>query len=484
MKKMIRMGMGLWLAAGMALAQQKLTLEDYLQQVQNQGTNYQAAKAQAEGYEKESHQMDLTYSPQLVAGYNHLVDQSQENFSGLLFNNNTQSDAAGVSLVDKFPFGPSLSLGYAFNDTNILGQSLASLEPGYPVEPAFYQLSPVVSLTVPLFKDFGGAQTSAGVKMVQYGLESAQKLSAYQREGVLYNAKVAYWNLALAREEMDIRKDTLDRNQKIWEWTKRRVARNLADPPDALQAEASVRQAELDLQTALNDERSARLALNRYRNSATDEVPEQLEALEDSLTEEKVDIPSQIPKRMDLLAVEAQTRQKKATYDETYQNIYPDITAIASWRGNGLDPSFQNANNIAFGTDHPTWMLGAQFNLSLDVFTAERTAEGYQKDYESSVLSLQDKRLEVDQEWRDIQDRLVDVDKRLAMAADIESLQKQNADEEKNQLALGRTTQFQLLSIENQYSLSRLSRLSLVAEKLGLLAQAQWWLSKEPGDTK
>ena len=219
MKKMIRMGMGLWLAAGMALAQQKLTLEDYLQQVQNQGTNYQAAKAQAEGYEKESHQMDLTYSPQLVAGYNHLVDQSQENFSGLLFNNNTQSDAAGVSLVDKFPFGPSLSLGYAFNDTNILGQSLASLEPGYPVEPAFYQLSPVVSLTVPLFKDFGGAQTSAGVKMVQYGLESAQKLSAYQREGVLYNAKVAYWNLALAREEMDIRKDTLDRNQKIWEWT-------------------------------------------------------------------------------------------------------------------------------------------------------------------------------------------------------------------------------------------------------------------------
>ncbi len=485
MKKTIRMGMGLWLAAGMALAQQKLALEDYLQQVQNQGTNYQAAKAQAEGYEKESHQQDLTYSPQLLVGYNHLNDQSQQ--PSLLATTQTLSDSAGVSLVDKLPFGPSIAVGYAFNDINLTYSSqlltaFGSYAPYFLK--SYYQLSPVVSLSVPLFKDFGGAQTSAGVKMVQYGLESAQKLSAYQREGVLYNAKVAYWNLALAREEMDIRKDTLDRNQKIWEWTKRRVARNLADPPDALQAEASVRQAELDLQTALNDERSARLALNRYRNSATDEVPEQLEALEDSLTEDKVDIPSQIPERMDLLAVEAQTRQKKATYDETYQNIYPDITAIASWRGNGLDPSFQNANNIAFGTDHPTWMLGAQFNLSLDVFTAERTAEGYQKDYESSVLSLQDKRLEVDQEWRDIQDRLVDVDKRLAMAADIESLQKQNADEEKNQLALGRTTQFQLLSIENQYSLSRLSRLSLVAEKLGLLAQAQWWLSKEPGDTK
>lgn len=483
MKKIIGLGLGLWLASGLALAQQKLTLEDYLRQVQSQGTNYQAAKAQAEGYEKQSHQQDLTYSPQLVASYNHLDDQSQQ--STVLSTTETLADTAGVSLVDKLPFGPSVAVGYSFNDINLtysplLLSAFASMGGSSNLFlNSYYQLSPVVSLSVPLFKDFGGVQTSAGVKAVQYGLESAEKLSAFQMEGIIFNAKVAYWNLALAREQVDIRKDTLDRNQKIWDWTKRRVARNLADPPDALQAEASVRQAELDLQTALNSERSARLAFNRYRNGATEEVPEQLEALEDSLLEVKVAFPSKLPERTDLQAVEAQTRQMKATYDETYQNIYPDITAFASWRGNGLDPNFQNANNIAFGTDHPTWMLGAQFNLSLDLFTAERTAEGYKRQYDSSILGLQDKKLEVDQDWRDLQDRLADVDKRLAMAADIESLQQQNADAEKNQLALGRTTQFQLLSIENQYSLARLSRLSLVAEKLGLLAQAQWWLSTE-----
>ena len=483
MKKLIPFLIVISLAAGRVLAQQKLPLEDYLQQVQRQGTNYKAAKAQAEGYEKESHQQDLTYSPQLVAGYNHLDDSSQQVLS--FYGTRTQMDSAGVSLTDMLPFGPSVSVGYSFEDSNYSGQSLAGafaqLFPtmGITSITQEYQISPVISVSVPLFKNFGGVQTNAGVKAVQYGLESAEKLSTFQMEGVLFNAKVAYWNLALAREQVDIRKDTLNRNQKIWDWTKRRVARNLADPPDALQAEASVRQAELDLQTALNGERSARLAFNRYRNGATEEVPEELEALEDSLSGVKVDIPSKLPERTDLQAVEAQARQMKATYDETYQNIYPDITAIASWRGNGLDPNFQNANNIAFGTDHPTWMLGAQFNLSLDLFTAERTAEGYKRQYESSILGLQDKQLEVDQDWRDLQDRLADVEKRLAMAADIESLQQQNADAEKNQLALGRTTQFQLLSIENQYSMARLSRLSLVAEKLGLLAQAQWWLSAE-----
>jgi outer membrane protein TolC len=180
---------------------------------------------------------------------------------------------------------------------------------------------------------------------------------------------------------------------------------------------------------------------------------------------------------LDLQAVEAQTLGKKAAYDETYQNIYPDVTAYASWRGNGLDPDLHAANDIAFGTDHPTWMAGAQFTLPLDLFTASRTAEGYQKEYESAELGLKHKKLEVSQAWLDLQDRLADVEDRLAMAADIESLQKRNAEEEKRELTLGRATQFQLLSFENQYSLARLGRLSLVAEKLILLAQAQWYMA-------
>lgn len=472
-----------WVAlmAGPVGAQTKLTLENYLSQVEAKGPGYLSAQAAVEGYEKQSHQQDLTYSPQLVAGYNHLDDQSQQ--PSFLSTTHTLADSAGVSLTDKLPFGPSVSLGYVFNDINLTYSpellSLAGSNAASAFMNSYYQVSPVISLSVPLFKDFGGVQTSAGVKMVQYQLESAAKNSAFQKGQALYNAKVAYWNLSLAQETIAIRQDTLDRSQKIWDWTKRRVARNLADPPDGLQAEASVRQAELDLETAQESERSARLSFNRFRNVSDDSVPEQLETLEDSLAGSKVQIPQELPDRLDLKAVEDTSNQQKATYDQAYQNIYPDITATASWRGNGLDPSYPYANSVAFGPDHPTWTLGAQFNLSLDVFTAQRTAEGYQKNYESALLSLKDKQVGVSQEWNDLKNHLADVDKRLAMAADIESLQKQNADAEKNQLALGRTTQFQLLSIENQYSLARLSRLSLVAEKLGLLAQAQWWLSTE-----
>jgi outer membrane protein TolC len=337
----------------------------------------------------------------------------------------------------------------------------------------------VIGLTVPLFKNFGGTQTAASVHKVQYQLESAEKGAAFQREQLLHDAKVAYWNLALAQASIRIRKDTLERSRKIWEWTKRRVKRNLAEEPDALQAEASIRLAELDLQIATEKEKTARLDFNRYRDKKGDQVPEELESLEDSLDRTKVDLPETLANRLDLRAAQDTVNQQKAAYDEAHANVYPDITLNASYRGNGVDPNFSPANQSAFSFNYPTWNVGAQFNLPLDVFTSSTVAEGYKKNYDSAVLSLKDKELEVSQEWAQLKIELQDVNRRLDMTAEIEQIQKAKADQEKKRLEYGRTTEFQLLSFENDYNAARLNHLSVIFEKLSILAQAQWWLSTD-----
>ncbi len=488
MGKRFGLGMALWLAAGAAFAQQKLLLEDYLGQVETKGPGYQSSHAAVEGYEKQSHQQDLTYSPQLVAGYNHLDDLEQP--SNPFVNPHTLTDTAGVSITDKLPFGPSLSIGYAFTNTNLTlpsfyfsPQTEAFFNGSLPLS-SYYQIAPVISLSMPLFKDFGGAQTSAGVHQIRYQFESSANNAAYQNAQALYNAKVAYWNLALARTQIQIFQDTLDRSQQIWDWTKRRVARNLADPPDALQAEASVRLAGLDLEQSTESEMSAQLQFNRYRGTQEGDVPEQLESLDDSLAGLKVEIPATLPDRLDLKATQKTADSQKAAYDEAAQNIYPDITLNASWRGNGLDPTFEPADQTAWAFNYPTWNIGAEFNLPLDVFTASRVAEGYKRTYESAVLSLKDKQLEVGQDWQDWRNRMADVDKRLAMTTEIEEIQKNKADQERKRLEFGRTTEFQLLSFENDYNAARLSRLAVIAEKLNLLAQAQWWLADEKGESK
>lgn len=462
--------LAVWSGAGMALAD-NLSLGNYLDQVTSKGPDFRAAQASAEGLDKQSRQQDLLYAPTLSASYGHLDDQQQQiiPFNGT----RTQADAVSLTLSKKFTFGPSLSVGYAFNNISLTGSPF--------ITSPYYTVAPTASLSLPLFKDFGGSQTSAGVHKVQYQLESAAKGAAFQREQALFDAKVAYWNLALIRSENGIRKDTLERSQKIWDWTKRRVARNLADPPDALQAEASVRVAELDLQMVQEKERTARLKFNRFRGIETDEVPEQVESLEDSLTSLKVEVPSDLPPRLDLKAVEFSAKQQEAAYDEARQNIFPDVTAYASWTGNGLDKNnnIGPANDDAFRGLYPTYKLGAQLTLPLDVFTASRVSEGYKLNSEGAALALKNKRIQVSQEWRDLIDRMRDLDKRLAMAAQIETLQKSKADQERARLELGRTTQFQLLSFENDYAQARMGRLGLVLEKLSVLAMAQWWLADE-----
>jgi outer membrane protein TolC len=372
-------------------------------------------------------------------------------------------------------------LGYAFQNTNVTYPSIfTSLGPaGASFLNSYYQVSPVISLSMPLIKNFGGSQTAAGVHKVQYQLEAAEKGAAFGREQLLHDSKVAYWNLALAQESVRIRRDTLERSRKIWEWTKKRVKRNLAETPDGLEAESSVRLAELDLQMALEKEKTARLDFNRYRNKKGADVPEELETLENSLDRIKADMPETLNNRLDLAAAQDTVNQQKAAYDEANANVYPDITVNASYRGNGVDPNFSPANQTAFSFNYPTWNVGAQFNLPLDVFTSATVAEGYKRNYDSALLSLKDKQLEVGQEWAQLKTQLQDVNRRLDMTAEIEEIQKHKADEEKKRLEYGRTTEFQLLSFENDYNAARLNRLAVVFEKLSVLAQAQWWLATD-----
>src|SRR6185295_9570482 len=131
--------LGCWMLVGAAFAE-NLSLENYLGQVKSRGPAFRAAQAAVESYEKQSHQQDLIYSPILNVGYGHMDDQQQQiiPFNGT----RTQADAAGVTLTEKFPFGPSLSLGYGFNNITLTDSPF--------ITAPYYTVAPAVSLSVPL----------------------------------------------------------------------------------------------------------------------------------------------------------------------------------------------------------------------------------------------------------------------------------------------------------------------------------------------
>ncbi|GEM_PF-919899 len=466
-----------------ARAADSLALDAYLGQVRGKGYEFRAAAYTVSGLGKQKAETDLMYTPKFQAHAVRVDDRSQHLFQQL-YGDKTTADDYGFGLVKKWEYGPTTSVNYGWTRTEVDG---ASFPPGIPgAGIPGYVVGPSASISIPLWSDFMGKQTRAKMENARSTLEAAQFAAAYQREGVLFQARNAYWNLKLAREAVTIREDTLRRAVLLVAWADKRVARRLADDSEGLQAKAMRRVRELELQQAQEQERSACIAFNRLRGLDSDEVPETLGDLEGEVEGLAFQWPGESPRRWDLRAAEAKIRSERAAWKDAKANAWPDLKVFAAVSANGLDGSFSPANQQSTNGRFVSMGVGVSVEVPLDIFTAKKVAEGYERNYQAAQLNYADKLLETRQGWEDLKTRLVDVNRRLDMAREIEAIQKQKAEKERERLSLGRTTQFQLQSFEADYAMSRLQRLSVIAEKLSIWAEGEWMLSadRETGKPK
>jgi len=443
------------------------SIDEYLQQVKTQGPAYRSAQSAAEGLSKQRVQTDLIYSPMLILHGQRTDDQKEQSIPEL-FGTQTINDNYGAALTKKWSFGPSTSLGYSWMRTDIRGS--------YYVTGPYWNVMPSASVSVPLLKDFGGSQTRAQMTKMRSAIDSAAFQALSGRDRVVFATRMAYWSLVLARAEMETRRDTLARAEKIVAWATRRASRNLGDDAEPMQAKAIRQVRELELQGAIEGERNARLDFNRLRGIESDAVTENLDGLDVAVSKLVFDWPKETPGRFDLKAAEAQARGQWAAWKDARANAWPDVTAYASIIGNGQDSLLSPANSKAMAFDYPTYVLGLQAVIPLDIPTAARAAQGYQKNYEGALQDIKQKRLEVEQDWKRLNDHLGDVDRRLAMMGEIVRIQRDKAEMERTRLSEGRTTQFQLQSFENDYSDARLQYLGLLLEKLSVWAEGENFL--------
>jgi outer membrane protein TolC len=447
------------------------------------GPAYNSAQNTMQGFAKQKVQHDMVYSPQLVA-HAVRVDDRSEQASVLLtdmYGQRTLGDDYEVALVKKWKYGLTTSVGYGWGRTKV--DDAAYMYDGFdPYK--YYQVHPTAAVTMALWRDFIGNQTSAQVDHTRYLMENAEYGAANQRESVLYRARAAYWSLQLARQEVDIRMDTYQRSVSIVAWSERRVRLNLVDDSEALQAKAGMEVRSIELEHAVENERAARVDFNRFRGVQGNEVPEQLNELGTEITKYAFKWPSRTPRSWELRAAQAKINSDEAAWKDAKGNAKPDLNVFASYTANGVDTTFDPADTESFKDRRPTTKVGASVVIPLDVFTASKAADGYKLTYNASKDAYRDKALETDQAWAQLKDRLDDVNKRLEMATRIEDIQKRKLAKEREQLNVGRSTQFQLQSFETDYQMSRLQRLGVQAEKLFLWAEAEWLLSADRADAE
>jgi outer membrane protein TolC len=302
---------------------------------------------------------------------------------------------------------------------------------------------------------------------------------------LLFQAEQAYWSASLARDVLESARASLERARKLVESTEKKVSLNLSENSDLLQVQAGAKLRELNLRLAEQDLATAERSLDTWRGRTGAGAHEELEHINEKLDGfgrpaqgaglEKAAVPAPAPSatRLDVQAAELALAGAEAGARETLYRGLPDVNAFATVTLNGHDPAAGGASGDALDGTHPTYTVGAALIAPLDFGRLRRVRSGHEAQERAAQREAERARLESAQDWGQLQAHWQDVEAKLALTREIETLQQQKFQAESERFNEGRTTTFQLLTFEEDYSQARVSRLRLGFERLLLEAQAR-----------
>ena len=451
-----------WLAG--PLAAEAIDLNAYLGQVRQSNQQLKAALSMDAAYALQAKAPLTAYSPQLKASAQRFEDKVEPTLNALS-PDRTVGLGWAVDVSQLFATGTFVGLGYQNDHTQI-----DFPQPSFLPNADNFGHQVHLTLNQSLWRNFMGSEVGAAIAMADATADANRAGNRYSAQALLFQARQAYTSLATLRQVLGILTESLERNQKILEWTKRKYADNLADKVDVLQVEAALRQVQLSLAQSQEDEAKAVARFNALRGAEPTAVVGDLQVL---------DVPAQLSiakeGRQDLLAAKAALRANDAFVETVVQQFTPDLSVFASLAANDRDKDYGQAAADLTGLYHGTSTVGVKLTANLDLPLYRQVLDGAKQAQGSGAARIEDKRLEIAQDWQQLKTAWDTMQRRLALAKELETLQKEKAEREKTRYQDGRTTNFQVLRFEDDYNLSRVQTLQLTAEANVLEAQARFY---------
>ncbi|HTB22885.1 MAG TPA: TolC family protein [bacterium] len=455
-----------------SLGAESLSLGQYMDEVRMRNPDLRGGQAEDAALALSAKQPLTAFSPQMDGQVQEQNNQTYPVGSTEISPSDTETLSWDTNLNELLSTGTQLGLDYSGDHTKFFYPSAFAQFASNPLYAGFlpdldtYGQQVSLNISQPLWRNFMASEVNASLAKAAADADAGRAANRYQAQALLYQARQAYVELATVRQVTAILNESLKRNQKILDWTKHKYADNLADKADVLEGEASLRQVALNLAENRDDEARAVIVFNSLRGMTPTAKVGGLEALE---APERLPQPSGT--RPDLEAAEAALRASDAQVASVTQSFTPDISVFATLGGAERDPE-------ATGTMEqfqPNTLVGVKFTANLDyalyrqVLSGARQAEGY------GQAQVEGKKLEVARDWAQLKASFAGVKERLALARELETIQKEKADREKERYEDGRTTEFQVLRFADDYNLSRVQTLQLTAQAEELEAQARYY---------
>lgn len=453
---------------------QALTLSEYLGEVQGQGKAYQGSLTQSEGARLKSREADLFFTPQLFAEAR-LGHDSKLASPAVTVYDRVESQNYKLGFSQQFSFGLQGKLYYEMTGIDFVGANF-----GPTVLTEYWDASPRVELSLPLLGGGFGRTARANQEIVQQQSVAESYTSGAQAASILAGAEAAYWKLSAWQEVVKIQEKALKAAQDIYDYVARKQRMNLGEKSDVIQAQALVEARTLELQMIKNESQEALRAFNKFRQVEPATPVEDLQPV-DIKALERLEIPkARAGDRLDVKATAAQLATAKAASTLVKERNRATLDISGTYALNGRDEHFNEAMKNAGTSGRDTAYVGLRFNMPLNFAASGDARRGAMKAEKAAELNLQYATYAQEHDWQNLTRNLSDARDNLKLLGRIEEVQKAKLENERTRLRQGRTTTYQVLLFEQDYTQAAVSRVKSAAGILGLKTQLKLYQATSP----
>lgn len=428
-----------------AMGEPVYDLDQLLEQASKESEEIRSLGMSLEALGAEMRARDIEIAPSMTASLLQTQDQRAT------FNPGRRSLSRQLSLGVLQPFSTGTTVELT------AGYELASVADVGSRNLANWQFT----LSQSLWRNFFGHATRVRREVDEAEKKRRQLELLLRRQQLLTRLETAYWDLALAAREMEIRQENLARSEQLQKWIGERIRHSAAEKTDGVQVRALVTSRQMELVDTRN---TIEAAWNRLRQELpttkmaawkprvesleTDRNPASLLALDQGN--------ESTPKRIDALLTRFRSLEMRAMAERERDAMRPQLDFVLSYGRNGIESTFSNAWQQAFSNNSTFTQFGFQFAMPLGLDVRESRLRAAQ--LQADALELDAKRLgqASDIGWEDLAERIrfqrqiIDSSRKLA------ALQIQKTEEERKRYEQGRSTAFQTISFEIEAAQAKL----------------------------
>lgn len=445
------------------------SIEDFLKKAAEYSEDLKAADLDIQSLTLEIQARDLELTPTIKTELTKFWDDRPSSSS------NPEREGSGIEVTLNKPFATGTALSLVSDverteyDSRTDEDNLVNWQ---------------LSVTQSLWQNRFGRQTSLRRHRDNYEYQSRMLKILLNRQSTLIELENLYWDIAYAHEELRIRKENLERSQKILSWIQERYDRSAAEHVDLLQAQTLVSSRELQLQSSEDTLKTllSRLGEKLDLNTEFFPVTEDLKQDRDinSLTAQ-TDFAPAAPALIETLQEQADADLFKAESDLAIDKIKPVLEAGYTYGQQGLNTSFASARDNAFSKDDNYHEFGVVFSMPLDLPLIIKSNEASRLKTKAQEARSKRSKRQSNLQWADLERMIIEQKKRVQTAQTIAKLQNDKSQEERARYEKGKTTTFQVITFEQDAAESELLVWQLTKQLRQTEAQARSYISHSGG---